>query len=443
MRISDMIKMGLRNLARRKARTALTVIGVIIGTISIVVMVSIGVGMNKSYQSSVMQRGSLTTIKVRSYADIFDSDGNWTNSKEQKLDDSVVEAIRSIKHVRAVAPVLNTEARIKSGKYESYVSLRAMDLSQAEVFDFPELEKGKFPTQEQPRSIVFGGEALHWYNPNSRFGGLEELDLDKIKMQISLNVGMYQINEKKKEYIEPIQEFGVLEKTESSDFDYYAYIDINYFKQMYMKYCNTLKVEDRKKAIQTIQNYQEITVNVDNVKQVDYVVKEIEKMGYVSDSLLMLLKPVQETADMLEMVLGGIGGIAMLVSAISIANTMIMSIYERTKEIGVMKVLGCFIRDIKLLFLFESAMIGLIGGVIGVGLSYLASYCINKYGAPLFKSLMSTNMMYDMSTATFSQIPIWLPVVALAFAMIIGIVSGYYPARRATRISAIEAMKTE
>ena len=173
------------------------------------------------------------------------------------------------------------------------------------------------------------------------------------------------------------------------------------------------------------------------------VQEQIKAMEYGTYSLADMLKPMQETSNTLQLILGGLGAVSMLVSAIGIANTMVMSIYERTKEIGVMKVLGCFIRDIKLLFLFESAMIGLIGGVIGVGLSYLASYCINKYGAPLFKSLMSTNMMYDMSTATFSQIPIWLPVVALAFAMIIGIVSGYYPARRATRISAIEAMKTE
>ena len=146
---------------------------------------------------------------------------------------------------------------------------------------------------------------------------------------------------------------------------------------------------------------------------------------------------------MLQLVLGCIGGVSMLVSAISIANTMIMSIYERTKEIGVMKVLGCYVRDIKKLFLFESAMIGFIGGIFGIGCSYLASWAINKYGGPIFQSIMQNNYMYDSTTTEFSMIPLWLPVVALLFAMCVGVISGYYPARRATRISAIEAMKTE
>mgnify|MGYP002508443093 CR=1 FL=1 len=123
------------------------------------------------------------------------------------------------------------------------------------------------------------------------------------------------------------------------------------------------------------------------------------EMQYIETSI--------ETANMLQMVLGAIGAVAMLVSAINIANTMIMSIYERTKEIGIMKVLGCLIKDIKKLFLFEAGMIGLIGGVIGIALSYLASYFINKYGSTLLSSLMSIGYS---SGGKVSMIPWWLPL---------------------------------
>lgn len=134
----------------------------------------------------------------------------------------------------------------------------------------------------------------------------------------------------------------------------------------------------------------------------------------------------------------------MFVSAISIANTMVMSIYERTKEIGVMKVLGCVVKDIRLLFLFEAGMIGLLGGVVGVGLGYLTSYLINKYGQPLFGALMTGGQpMGDVSQATYSIIPIYLPILGLAISVVVGLLSGYFPARRATKISAIEAMRTE
>ena len=133
----------------------------------------------------------------------------------------------------------------------------------------------------------------------------------------------------------------------------------------------------------------------------------------------------------------------MVVSAISIANTMVMSIYERTKEIGIMKVLGCIVTDIRKLFLLEAAIIGLFGGCIGIALGYISSWIINKFGAPVFGALMSGNYMYDMTNTKFSIIPIYLPFVALAISVAVGLGSGYFPARRATKISAIEAMKTE
>ena len=182
--------------------------------------------------------------------------------------------------------------------------------------------------------------------------------------------------------------------------------------------------------------YSEIWVAVDDVKYVEDVQNTIKSMEYGTYSLADMVKPMQETANTLELILGGIGAVSMLVSAIGIANTMIMSIYERTKEIGVMKVLGCLITDIKKLFLFEASMIGLIGGGIGVGLSYLASYFMNNYADQIGGVLG-----IGIGGGKVSVIPVWLSFAALAFAMLVGIISGYYPAKRATKIKAIEALR--
>ena len=168
----------------------------------------------------------------------------------------------------------------------------------------------------------------------------------------------------------------------------------------------------------------------------------IKELGYGTYSDMQYLEPLQETSNMIQVVLGAIGALAMLVSAINIANTMVMSIYERTREIGIMKVLGCRVTDIRRLFLYEAALIGLIGGVIGIALSYGVSYAINKYGEPIFAAIMQTSYVYDVEGSKFSVIPIWLPFAAAVFGMLVGIVSGYIPARRATKISAIEAMKS-
>ena len=131
------------------------------------------------------------------------------------------------------------------------------------------------------------------------------------------------------------------------------------------------------------------------------------------------------------MVLAGIGGISLIVAAIGIANTMVMSTYERTREIGVMKVIGASVADIRNLFLVEAAAIGLIGGFFGILLSYLISHLLNStLGAQEFGEAVSI-------------IPYWVAVMALFFSALIGVLSGYLPAIRATKLSAIEAIRTE
>ena len=171
-------------------------------------------------------------------------------------------------------------------------------------------------------------------------------------------------------------------------YDWNTYMDLEYFKEIYLKYCNTLNLEDRKRAIKTLDDYTEIRLNVDNIDNVEDVQDKIKEMGFQTESDMQYLSPMIEASNTLQMVLLALGTVAMVVSADSIANTMVMSIYERTKEIGIMKVLGCVIKDIRKLFLFEAGMIGF----IGVTRKYSWFYCcllINKYGQPLFKALMS------------------------------------------------------
>lgn len=441
MRISDLFKMGLRNLSRRKARTILTVLGVVIGSLSIIIMRSIGYGMENNFESQVMQQGGLTTITVNTYADIIDDDGKWIDMKEQKLDDRLVEQIRQIEHVKAVSPVIQKNASLYSGKYMGWVYITAMEMETFEAFDFPNLEYGSYPSAEDSTPIIFGSDMPYeFYDPNSR--GYKPIQVDLQKDKIVLKFNDFPVAERKKEYSLPLKNIAKMEKTDG-EYDYNTYMDIRYFKQIYRKYCNTLSLADRKKAMKAIEEYQQIKLNVDNIDNVIEVQDEIEKLGFQSYSMMQYLKPLQNASETLQMVLGALGAVAMVVSAISIANTMVMSIYERTKEIGIMKVLGCIVTDIRKLFLLEAAIIGLFGGCIGIALGYISSWIINKFGAPIFGALMSGNYMYDMTNTKFSIIPIYLPFMALAISVAVGLASGYFPARRATKISAIEAMKTE
>lgn len=444
MRISDLIKMGLKNLSRRKARTALTVVGVIIGTISIVVMVSIGIGMNASYESQVMQAGSLTTIDVMKDSYTYNEEEDIYSSVQQTLDDAFVDMVAALDHVEAVTPYIGQYVTLTSGKYETGVQLYAFDTTTMGEFAFPEIVTGVAPSESNQTVFVMGSKILqNFYNPYSMYGQQVTIDPAKDRVKFQFNAWEYTLEEGKRLVATQIRDYGILEESNNYEYDYCIYLDIDYYKELFTKYTKSLTAESRKIALKSLEQYQTVKISVDSVKNVKDVQDQIEDMGYQTSSLQSIFEPMQETSNMLQLVLGCIGGVSMIVSAISIANTMIMSIYERTKEIGVMKVLGCYVKDIKKLFLFESAMIGFIGGALGIGCSYLASWAINKYGGPVFQSIMQNSYMYDTTTTKFSMIPLWLPLVALLFAMFVGIVSGYYPARRATRISAIEAMKTE
>lgn len=444
MRIIDLIKMGLRNLFRRKARTLLTVIGVVIGTVSIVVMISVGIGMNRSFEASVMENGSMTIIDVSAYAYSENENGEWTSTK-QTLDNSVVEALKGVEHVKCVTPIIYCwDALFYCGKYQSYPNFMVMDMSCYEDFGYPALDDGTYPTKEDAKSTLYvGSQAMqgdfyYWSGNNTQ---TKTVDINKDKIELKFQ--SYMPNPRKKEFSYVIPKFRQIMAPESgySDADWYIFMDVDMYKELVQKYANTLKIDDRKKCLAALDSFENIRINVDNMNNVTAVQDEIEKLGYKSTSNMQYIEPMQETAKMLEMVLGAIGGVAMLVSAINIANTMIMSIYERTKEIGIMKVLGCRVADIRKLFLFEAGTIGLLGGVVGIGLSYLGSFLLNKYGTAIFESLMSGSVG-TAEGAAFSVIPFWLPLFGAAFAMFVGLLSGFFPAVKATRISAIEAMKT-
>ena len=133
------------------------------------------------------------------------------------------------------------------------------------------------------------------------------------------------------------------------------------------------------------------------------------------------------------LILGGIGSVAFIVSAIGIINTMLMSIYEREKEIGVMKVIGASIKDVRSLFLIESGFIGFFGGVIGLLISLGVGKIINVF--------MAGGGMFGTGDTIIAISPI-LAIVGVGFSSLVGVMAGYIPARRATKLSAIEALRS-
>ena len=144
-------------------------------------------------------------------------------------------------------------------------------------------------------------------------------------------------------------------------------------------------------------------VYVKSINDVQDVSDAIREMGFQTSSLSDWLEAMKEQSRMIQAVLGGIGAISLFVAALGITNTMIMSIYERTKEIGVMKVIGANLPDIRRMFLLEAGLIGFFGGLLGVIVSFIISFMMNTvlYG-------FISNILGGMSGSSISIIPLSL-----------------------------------
>jgi len=195
--------------------------------------------------------------------------------------------------------------------------------------------------------------------------------------------------------------------------------------------------------------YEQIYVKANEVQDVASVEEAIKALGYNTYSMQSMRESIEEEYRMVELLLGGLGAISLFVAAIGIINTMLMSITERTREIGIMKALGCYVKDIRLLFLMEAGCIGLIGGIAGILFSYIVSIVINLISMGAFGSGSITFMTIWQALVggegitRSSVISPGFAVFALFFSMAVGVIAGYYPANKAVKIPALEAIKSE
>lgn len=466
MKKIDIVGIAFGNFKRRKTRSILTVLGVVIGTASIVTMMSVGIAVNESFSKEFGEMGDLTTVTV--------SPGYDMNTGQQNTDltDESVAKFEALDHVNLVSPELRLSGKMVSGKYSCYANIRGIKSEYMETLNMT-AEQGRLLNSEDTLSgknvpCIFGSDvAYDFYKPNSNAmysGGVvisggtsddtrpppdvDPMDADtRIRFTFDYsygdrNPGDATVGQRPKLY--NMKPTGVLKST-NGDSNYTVYLDMEVarkLKKEQEKYeasqnaANGLPVAKKK----TADTYDQVKVVADSLENTTALTEQIKGMGYQAYSNAEWITKIQDQAQMLQMVLAGIGGVSLLVAAIGIANTMTMSIYERTREIGIMKVIGCYLKDIRTMFLTEAGFIGLFGGIVGVGLSYGLSLIMNMLAAK-GDGGMGGMMMGMGSGGTLSVIPPWLAFFAIIFAILIALLSGFFPARRAMRLSALEAMR--
>jgi len=170
-------------------------------------------------------------------------------------------------------------------------------------------------------------------------------------------------------------------------------------------------------------------------------------MTFRVDTNRKMLAQLDQFFQFIKIMLGGIGAIALLVSAFGIANTMIMSIYERTREIGLLKSLGARNIDILMIFICEAALIGLIGGMGGVLGALTIAHLSNQFGANWLQRIPNAlgppGSLPGLAGTIIFEIPVWLIIFAIAFSTFVGVFSGIYPAMRAASLDPLNALRHE
>ncbi len=451
MNSRDLFSLSLKNLFRRKTRTLLAVIGVVVGTCAIIVMLSIGFGLSVGFQAQIESYGNLHLIDVYSGGGGYMVMGDVAVSSTEKpkdgvLDDKAIAEIGKLPGVEAASAKEEAYLTFAIGKYIMQSSVVGISPELMQKFGY-EVQDGRLLMPGDKYTVVFGNQVPSWfYNPKKAqgysWGAPPQVDVITDKLIVTADDRYGQKPEQGmggedrkityKEY--KAKGVGTLNNpNDQSAYTSYMPLDI-------VKAINADTAKARKESsFNKRKGYNSAMVYVGNIDDVATISESIRKMGFQAHSLNDWLESMKETATMIQGILGGIGAISLLVAALGITNTMIMSIYERTKEIGVMKVIGANLPDIKRMFLIEAGLIGLIGGLLGMIISYIISFLMNT----LLSEVMSMFLGIGGNGTPVSIIPWWVALGAILFSSVIGIMSGYYPAQRAMKLSALESLRNE
>jgi putative ABC transport system permease protein len=349
------------------------------------------------------------------------------------LTNDAVQELRSIPGVIAAIPrdYMYAMTFITYRKLQGYSGVYGVGTNDLADFGY-EAQQG---TTALTRSTVVIGYmvAQNFMDPNLRPGQEIPPPPDLYDQQIQMTLLKYddQGNEIRKNY--SLRVAGILAES-GSEADFSMYLPLELVKSM-NEWSSGTRINYNKTG------YNEVIVRVENADKTLEVRDQIIAMGFQANTMLDFVQGINNFYSILQVVLGGVGAIALLVAAIGIANTMAMSILERTREIGLMKAVGATNRDVLSLFLGEAAGIGFIGGLGGALVGWLLGQMLNVVAVVYLAQQAASQGGIPPSVAVYT--PLWLPIFVLAFSTFIGMLSGLYPALRAANMIPVMALKYE
>jgi putative ABC transport system permease protein len=471
MNISDMTRMGFSNLWRTRLRTALTILGVVIGIGALTSMVSFGTGMQKNFTDAIKRSDLFTSMNVTpksvsleelTQGDLSSIEG-FLDETPEPLTDSILENIRNIPGVTIAFPEETFPARVLLDGKDNTMNIQPLPAQMGEYYPFNSLLAGSFFSSDTSRSVVISWEALrnlgyivdypenrYTLTPEDSIRGIQIVSSDSIlgrsislaTATIDRNIVKNPLSILMKPNFDPFTETemeytigGILQRRDEFTMPRFRgsiYIAMGTARKV--PRLNFSSIWDILNKNREEGTYSSIYVRVSEMKDVTPVRKEIESMGLGVFSISDDLKEMKQVFLIMDSLLGAIGTVALIIAALGIINTMIMSILERIREIGIMKAVGGSENQIKLIFFIEAAFIGLIGAIFGLILGWfvtrIANIIVNAKLLPL-----------ETPHVDLFYFPLWLILGATAFSIIVSLAAGLYPAIRAARVDPVKALR--
>jgi putative ABC transport system permease protein len=491
MSFLDILNLALRNLRQAKLRATLTTMGVIVGVSVIVTMVSFGLGLQRNMLSrfkaldlfneiQVFGRslGSLVASRTPTNAQRDDNDRRDRRSRLKDiqptriLDEAAIAEIAKIPGVSYVEPSLmiftyvrtNGHSQVESigGASVPNASSRFHDFSAGQMLSSANADEAVVNETfardfgfEKPADAI--GKTIEFLAPqeDSQKGTAKQEkpeDAPPTFFGLPLEEDISTDNEGSGLVAKQFRIVGVLNSEVKEGAGQGGvrglfpgariYIPLPAARQWSLEHRNPMSQVALALARQSgslgnseTEGYDSAIIRVDDPLALTAVRKRLQELGFSSFSIVDQLEQFRTVFLIIDSVLGLLGGISLLVASFGIANTMIMSILERTREIGIMKAIGAEDREIKLIFFVEAAVLGLFGGFIGV----LAAWAIDAIANRLaYRFILKPQ---GASFVDFFWLPAWLSVGAILFALVVSILAALYPAARAARIDPVRALR--
>jgi putative ABC transport system permease protein len=436
----DTLGLALRNLGQAKLRTSLTTLGVSIGIASLAGMVSLGVGLQDQFVERFTKSGMFDSINVMPGADrpgvMMGGRGGRrgfgrgsaaiSTENTRELTDEALKQLAALPNVREVYPNLRVPVEVKFGADSEFAAAAGVPMSLGGEGAFQSIPYGRFFSNESETACMLSldyAKRINEEDPKSLVG--QSLTLS---YAASVNGVM-----ERREMACPI--VGIVER-ETGPFVAGVsglMIPLPKAKEIFTSSLATAQALLRDPT-KTSRPYPSLVVKVKGAHATQDVEEQIKKMGFSAFSLNDALQGAKRGFLILDIILALIGSIALAVASLGIMNTMVMSILERTREIGIMKAIGGSDGDIRRIFLIEASAIGFFGGIVGVILGWGVGRVIN----------IGANMYIQQQGGTPGNIfslPFWLIGGAIGFSITISLLAGSYPAGRAAKLDPIQALR--